>query len=817
MKNARALLRELEVWKVAWQQVEAFLEQIDGAQDKDGAERRKLDGLLHLARAVERHRAAADPGQALGDPVITRLPPRAYEPASDSTTSVTGSAGWDEALRVWRLPGADEVELAVGLLQVDDDGDVQEAVDLPRIRTLFQQRDASGALTTLRLPSYPGTGGVTIVEAPLLRPTIAEGDVGSLFTRDERREATLGLAPGSDEPLTGDEEDVPSPVRAWSSLAAARRGAARPTSGSDVVRLSSDRGADGPPWGDVPPGVTVLVVSSIDSVLATPAPSPAASASLRSLASDALAAARWLADDVAAAKTASDDEGYADPDLTAAIDAAAAAAVGPRDALASVVAAVDRLAQGSVSARADLRAARDVLARPVPLPAAIFGHPPEDAASPLSRELDTVVAARVEYPDGTLRSLRTLETGFAAVWPGLRRWFVLRHGAVLAPAFRTFLGPFVEGLGALLRGGFTGLPCEGLTLATATPVGAQQVDLGQPGSFVPTLVDVLEPGHLGVIGGDRPAPVVVLGVVPRLGQASLHTAPLRLSLAPGPGAGTAPGGAVIDCRVARGLTARELRRGRADAGPAHDAPPREALALYSSLALLLGTDGVERLLQGLGPSAPVRTRLVPSAALPASLAGTVPAHATTLVVHGLGATFWAAPGHDGVPADSPLPEPRLLRPGELVLLRGRALGDGGEPGALVQAPVEVDDVVAVAGRVLDRMDTTRAAVLSTDPAALPPPDAATAEPPRLVCGPDEPLTVVLLKRSWAREPLLADVSLSRAFRGFDVPSLAARTLLPLDLVQRILGAAPPDEPGVGRAAELAAALDILDSWTRHGR
>jgi hypothetical protein len=86
-----------------------------------------------------------------------------------------------------------------------------------------------------------------------------------------------------------------------------------------------------------------------------------------------------------------------------------------------------------------------------------------------------------------------------------------------------------------------------------------------------------------------------------------------------------------------------------------------------------------------------------------------------------------------------------------------------------------------------------------------------------VCGPDEPLTVVLLKRSWAREPLLADVSLSRAFRGFDVPSLAARTLLPLDLVQRILGAAPPDEPGVGRAAELAAALDILDSWTRHGR
>ena len=155
------------------------------------------------------------------------------------------------------------------------------------------------------------------------------------------------------------------------------------------------------------------------------------------------------------------------------------------------------------------------------------------------------------------------------------------------------------------------------------------------------------------------------------------------------------------------------------------------------------------------------------------------------------------------------------RPGELLLLRGRVAGDGDAPGPLVQAPVEVDDVVAVSGRALARMDTSRAAVLATDPAALPEPGDAASPP--VLCGPDEQLTLVLLRRSWAREALLGDVRLVRTFRGFDAPSLAARRLLPLDLVTRVLRAAPPDEPGVGRGPELAAALDVLDSWTRYAR
>lgn len=811
MRRARVLRAELELWKVAWQQVETFLQQIDGAQEKDGTERRRLDGLLHLARVVEHHRALADPSMALGDPVVTRLPVRAYRP-SDSVTEES-IAAWDEKLRVWRLPGADEVELAVALLDTDDDGAL-EAVQLPGRRTIVQARDDAGDLTTLVLPSYPGEDDTVIVTPALPPPSIAAGKRGSLFTRDERRDATL--APPGD----GTDE---SPLRSWTTLTRARRVASRPTSGEDAARLSSDRATGGPPWGQAVADPVPALAAAIAAVVAAPTPPAGALTTLRTLATQALAVGAALADGVAAAKTASDDDGFADAELTAAIDAAAAAVVDPQRAIADAVDAVDRLlaAPSSSTARADLAAAGAVLARPRTLPDVLFGRVADDPASPLGRELDAVVAARVGYPDGTLRALRTLETGFVAAWPGMRRWFVLRHAAVLAPSMRALLQPFVAGLGALLRGGFTGLPADGLRLAAPTPVGAEQVDLVQPASMVAMLTDLLEPGHLAIVAGERPAPLVVLGVQARLGQASLHTAPLRLSMASpaaAPGAaGTAPAEAELGRVVARGLTARELRRGRSDDGPGHDALPAEALALFSRLALLVGTDAVERLLQGLPDGAPLGARLVPVPALPGGLAGTVPAYATSLVLHGLGPAFWAAPGQDGVPADAAGPEPRLARPGELLLLRGQVVGDGGAAGALVQAPVEVDDVLAVTGRALARMDTSRAAVLSTSAAALPDPAQATADGAPLVCGPDEPLTVVLLRRSWAREALVAEVSLARTFRGFDAPSLAARTLLPLDLVARILRGPAPDEPGVGRAHEFAAALETLDAWTRYGR
>lgn len=819
MRHTRVVLAELRLWQTVWQQVETFLDQIDGAAQKDGTHRRRMDGLLRAARAVEHERARANPAQALGDPVITALPTAAFV-VSDGRTDPIGDA-WDVAKRRWRLPGADEAELAVGLLLVDDNGEIPKAdrIALASPIAVFQQVTPGGAVETLRLPSYPGPPGATIGEG-LRReagPSVeATSDRVSLFSRKARVAATLAAA--------GDA----SPVRAWSDLCRQRRNAGRgQTSGDDQVVLSTFR--NGAPWGG--PQASLPQVQSMAAVLAaTPAgaPAPAATiAALRAAVAATLAAVAPDADDLAAAQAMLDDDGVSDPALADLIVTAASAARTRQAALRNIdEAAAQLLAAPSAQApRERLRQGVAALQADA-LPAGLVQGPVEglvDAgASPLATELDKVIAARVEYPDGTLRALRTLEGGFVATWPAYRRWFILRYRSVLAPAMARLRGPFVAGLAALLRGGFTGLDTAGLTIGAAgAAVGADQIDLEQPAGLAPALAGALEAGQLGMVGGDRPAAVVILGVEDRLGQASLHVAPLRLSTAspadaPGP-AGTLPAGTPIGRFVPRAATARELRRGRADDGPGHDAPIREALGLHGRLGLVFGTDAVERWLQN-----PPAAGLVPAPfPEPPPLYGTVPGNATTLIVHGLPPAFWAAPGHDGVPADAPAAEPRLARPGELLLLRGRAKGDGGDgvtvpPPVVVQAPIEVDDVYALPGDALSRIDTSRVAVLSTSPDALP--ADAPAGGAALVCGPDDPLTVILLRRSWAREPLLSGVRLLRGFAGFDAGSLAARTLLPLDLVRAMLGpgeAPLPDVPGIGRAAEFAAALETLDLWTRH--
>lgn len=822
MRNARTLLQEQQRWKVTWQQVETFLDQIDGAADSDGVHRRRMEGLLRAARAVEHERARAAPDTALGDPVITALPPAAYVVKDGSTATLSAADAWDDAKRRWRLPGADETELAVGLLAVDPgNGEIygDHNVNLPPPVTVFQMLGEDGVRRPLRLPSYPGPASATIAEGFFAGPAgPSVKDVGeriSLFGHDARLAATMG---------TGGDA---SPLRLWSTLCRARRLADRTqSSGDDQVKLSSF--VTGPPWGTgtAQPLQQVALIGAGIALLPAGAAVPAATLTqLRTAVAAALAAVRPDAEDLFAAAAMVDADGVSDPALAELIATAGAASATRLTSLA----AIDTTAAGLQSAptsgalRTELDSAVAALGQAV-LPAALFAGPVEGRVlpqeSPLAMELDRQVEARVSYPDGTLRGLRTLEGGFVATWPAFRRWFVLRYAGVLAPAMTAFRSPFVAGLGAILRGGFTGLTADGLTIGAAgAAIGTDQIDLDLPGSTVATLAGALEPGQVGMIGGERPAAVVLVGVSARLGRASLHVSPLRLStaspsVAPGP-VGTVPPGTAIGRLAARGLTPRELRRGRSDDGPGHDAPVREALSLYSRLGLLFGTDAVERWLQGLPATAALATRLVPEPAAPPTLHGTVPGYATTIVLHGLPPAFWSAPGQDGAPAGTATAEPRVARAGELLLLRGRAAGDGDAPGPLVQAPIDVDDVFAVAGDALSRMDTTRAAVLSTSPAALPaqPPASGAA----LVCGPDEPLAVILLRRSWARDELLSEVSLRRRFTGFDSASLAARTLLPLDLATVILrGQAPPDVPGVVRTGEFAAALDVLDDWTRYG-
>lgn len=817
MRFARALAEELRLWRTVWQQVETFLDQIDGAAEKDGPHRRRMEGLLRAARAVEHEQARTDPSRALGDPVITAVPTGAYVVSSGETVPV-GDA-WDDALRRWRIPGTDEVELAVGLLAVTDEGRIHddETIALRPPIAVLQQVDAAGTVATLHLPSYPGQVGASVAAA---RPSIKDsaGRV-SLFPVAARRSATLG------------EGGDTSPVVAWSRLCRDRRAYGRSqTSGDDQVRLSTS--GTGPPWGGpASPADPMIILALAAAAVPAGTPVPAATTSgLRAAVAAARAGIGADAADLVAAADMVQNDGVGDPVLAALITKAGEVGSTRLASLTTIDEAAAQLAAAPLATepRSRLRQAAEAM-RGSSLAAELRREPVEGrvtaAGSPLAPELDREVAARIAYPDGTLRSLRTLENGFVASWPAYRRWFVLRFPAVLAPTLAGFRAPFLAGLSALLRGGSTGLDTAGLTIGAAgVAVGADRIDLAQPAGMVPALSGALEAGQLGMAGAERPAPVVILGVQGRLGQASLVVSPLRLSTAapmdaPGP-AGTLPAGTPIERFVPRGATLRELRRGRSDDGPGHDAPVREALSLHGRLGLIFGTDEIERLLQGLPSTSPLTTRLVPAPTpAPPPLFGTVPGNATTLIVHGLPAAFWARPGQDGVSADAP-PEPRLGRPGELLLLRGVVQGDGGDgvtvpPPPTVQAPIEVDDVYAVRGDTLSRIDTSRAAVLSTSPDALPagPPAGGAA----LTCGPDDPLTVILLRRSWSRDPLLSGVRLVRGFAGFDGASLAARTLLPLDLVAAMLGPgrAVPDVPGVGRAQEFAAALDTLDAWTRH--
>jgi hypothetical protein len=817
MRFARALVDELRLWKTVWQQVETFLDQIDGAAERDGPHRRRMEGLLRAARAVEHEQARADAGRALGDPVVTAMPTGAYVVSSGETVPI-GNA-WDDAVRRWRIPGADEAELAAGLLAVTDDGKIHddEIIALRPPIAVMQQVNDEGTVVTLSLPSYPGQVGAAVAGAA---PSIKDsGGRISLFPLAARRAATLG------------EGGDASPVVAWSTLCRDRRAYGRSqTSGDDQVRLSTS--GTGPPWGGPASSADQMVVLALAAAAVPPGtPVPAATTSqLRAAVAAARAAVGADAADLVAAAEMVENDGVSDPVLAGLITTAGGVGSTRLTSMATIDEAAGQLAVAPLATepRSRLKQAAEAMLG-LGLPEELRREPVEGrvaaAGSPLAPELDREVAARIEYPDGTLRALRTLEAGFVATWPAYRRWFVLRFRAVLAPALAGFRAPFLAGLSALLRGGFTGLDTAGLTVGAAgVAVGADQIDLGQPAGMASALAGALEAGQLGMAGAERPAPVLILGVQTRLGQASLQVSPLRLATAspmdaPGP-AGTLPAGTPIERSVPRGATLRELRRGRSDDGPGHDAPIREALSLYGRLGLIFGTDEIERLLQGLPSASALTTWLVPAPVpAPPPLFGTVPGNATTLIVHGLPAAFWARPGQDGVPVGGPS-EPRLGRPGELLLLRGVVKGDGGDgvtapPPVTVQAPIEVDDVYAMRGDTLSRIDTSRAAVLSTSPDALPagPPASGAA----LVCGPDDPLTVILLRRSWSREPLLSGVRLIRGFAGFDSASLAARTLLPLDLVGAMLepGRTVPDVPGVGRGQEFVAALDTLDAWTRH--
>jgi hypothetical protein len=811
MRNARIFRQELDLWKLAWQQIETFLDRIDGAQDQDEPHRRKLDALLRAARAVEHERATRVDDRPLSDPVVDTMPTHWYS-EQQGVQEVTDP--WLLEFRKWRLPGMDEVELAVGNLITlpGEDTALLEQIRLLPDRNIFEVRldktdrrfpQSDNGLFMIRLPSYPraASGNAIVGTGGAVADITEDANTSSLFSQQARYEAAM-------EPSAEDD-----PVRRWSNLCAARRSALPGTRAQYDDTVTYVGPAAEPSWHSPFIAEALQIVQLVRSGQAA----LANTAVLATIETAARAAANAIAADAADLNTAADvieAEGARQAAFPAQLRATATALGGRPAAFRAVAdaAAALRAALTSVERAEQLEQALlalEIALIPPPLSLEVV----EDG--PLRAEIDAAVEARVTYPDGTLRILRALEWSFLTVWPAQLRRFKTRHEAVLLPLLARFRKPFTDSLAALVRGGYTGLTCEGLHLAPAASIGTESLTTDQPASLLPTLDGAIEAGQVGILAGDRPTALVILGLDTSDRRVALKISPLLVSTAPQaedvPGSpGTVTGDQPIAC-VAPGLTAEELRLGEAAAGRAGDGLVHQTVALWSRLCLVFGWLEVERALQGSTTltEAHFGARLIPDpSTLPLrqlSLYGEIPPNTMTLVIQGASDAYWERSTYP--------PQPRVARPREMLLLRGRGESEEGEPAPMLQSAVEVEMVYRTTGFMLERMETADAALLSTSPL---PPDAGGT--PRFVCGPEEDVIIMLLSQSWQTKKLVGDITLRRDFLGFDAPNLATERLLPVSFLQDIMGSNTPiNDGGIDRHDEFAAALKLVADWTRYAR
>lgn len=818
MKHARRLRQQLDDWQQMWRQVEAFVDRLEGARDEDEVARRKTDALLAAAGAVERlRRAAGATPISLGDPVVDRLPTTGWDETTQQTVAVT--APWESTSRQARLPGNDEVEMAVADLATatfpPPFEDASGALVLDAVRFLLARdtldTELDGVFGMLRVPSYPGGGD-------LVSQTQVDLEVDSLFSSVDRHNATL-------DTLDPDEDADPF-VKSWSWLTARRR--AQLPGLDPPPPLSSLGGPDGAGSGGVPLSSALLdqaascVADALDGRAVRLAPGvhlPVAT-SLAAAAAAAAESAQPDADALRAASVVLDEEGVDSgvEGLVEALESAADSVAGSPDALSAVAQASSALAAAlATSPPTVLPSAATAAALSGParaLDGALDAMPSGSALSGLlalpvelggvAVELDAVLADRLAYPDGSLRILRTLEVSFARWWPVALRWMAARAhpGRSLDRATRRFLAPFVHGLAGLVRGADTGLAVAGLTLGEPANIGAALLATEAPASLAAAVQRTVEAGQVAVLPGDRPAAALVLGAGQQNDRLALPIAPLRVSLVPPDLAPGSPGfvaaGVPLDDHGAP-LTPAELRRGFAQ-DPERDGIVEQAVALHSQLALLVGRSELATRLAEVSVPEPSGPSLGS-----ASWHGSVPAMTSAFVLHGLLPEWWDRS------SSSPLPV--AFRPGELLLLRGELLPDpdGTSPGT-GQTVVEVDRAVWLPGSMIDRVDTSRAAVLATDPAVL-----GDAGGPALLCAPKDDLVLLTLRRTWQVGALTGPVTLRRDFLGFDLASVAIGVPLGDDLVLRVTGGAKTDPAGVDRTLELGAATGLLDEWTRHVR
>lgn len=773
MKYARRLRQEVDLWGVTWQQVETFVDRISGAADSDASARRLVEALLAVAAVVERARQPIEP-KALGAPVCNGFswPPDPWSP--------TGRAA--------RLPGWDDVELAAGPVSAVDAEEKPIDGDLTLVRLMAARwvpvrvDPRAGKVVMGAMPSYDPSAqqaGTSIVGAFDCWADIEgeDGELAGLFSVARRVVATMGTEPDVEQ------------VRTWGELAASRRAAV-----DDDTKIAADPPSAAGRAAVLAGQATALVDGIRAGTIPVAAAGPALTALMATPAVQGNATGTADANTLTAAGQVLDDEGVDDASLAGDVAALAAAFRGTPAAQQALVTAIASLASAPTStSRQDAVLGRARALGVTSSAARLLSSNVEDG--PLRSELDKAVATRLHYPDGSLRMLRALEAAFAWTWPQRVKWFTTRRDLILAPLVAHFRAPFHASLRALIAGGDTGLLALGLTVGPSLAVGATQVVTGEPASLLSS-VDDIEPGQVGVVGGDRPAAVTILGVGAAHDRVALDVASVRVSVAAGgPGvAGLIAGGAAIGATAA-GLTPDELRSGESADGPAADGLVAATLALWSRSCAVFGRAGVE------SASAPVPDP-VGGPLEHLTLHGTVPARATTLVLTDLPAAMWdrTEPGD---------PVPRVVRAGEVLLLRGTMHADG-EPATSVQGVVEVDTVVRTTGSVLDAMDLSAAGRLSG--VAL---EIGDGDPPPFRCGPEDDVAVVTLRANTVDVPLGQPVTLRRDFAGFDVMSLAVRRMLPPEL----FGGTATGPPELDRSREFAFANDVFAGWlgyAQHG-
>ena len=607
--SRRRIWNEVQLWRIQWQQVETFLDRLDGARDDDRPLAVRCKALYDAAVVAERL------SQRRGGAWLPNAGPMYSGPGGP------GAVPAYEALQ-YHLPGAFDIEAAVAGLAFEDE---EPATDPPKVRLdgtedVFELWDPdSRSFLPLCVPAYgfgtfhypppqrahPFIAGLLVQVSEALRIGKDDGSDDSLFSVPRRQAA-------ADNGFVG--------LKPWSELRQER-----------LRRLADDGEAEKLAKGQPEFGKLVEKLQSADDAMA------------RTLVQ---AAATRASEDVAAL-----DAGLAalrkeDPEDESLIPLQAfrAAVAAERQALA----AAGPLLTGSVTL-AERSRAKELLSG-LPTQASL-----DTTLGEIYRHLDEAIEARIAYPDGTLRTVRVIEGGLLKMWRSRLPWFRLRKARFLDPLLNRCIGRFEASLSGLVSSGNTGFPLTGTR--TGAPVAAQ-ADKLPLAADPPVNTVAMRAGQIAVVGGARPALAVVLGASAAVGnRARLHILPLRVSLAQGLGLDGVPGlvqaEAPLGAALSSLLSGDELRRGRRADDPEADGIPQEAVALWSRLKLLRGAAFALEL------PAPFDAGL------------SLPVYATAEQPLAARAGRLLVVDKNAYDATKKPPEPLFATPGELLLLRGR--------------------------------------------------------------------------------------------------------------------------------------------------